>query len=233
MLRSPLQVRKPCASRGRLGALTLAAISWAMLAAGPTRAVEITVKNDSVSDFAQVAVQLGFVINELGAAWLTSPCGGEIVAVQIYWRSASGTQPDVAGDLIRISAAGTFPVPGAQLALLPAPLMNDNFLNEFRYLDEAGTIPLAVPVSEGQVFVVAFRFAESPGLSDPSLVTDTDGCQAGKNGIFAIPPSQWFSSCIFGVSGDFVIRAIVDCPPLIFADGFEEGDFLAWSFVEP
>jgi hypothetical protein len=69
----------------------------------------------------------------------------------------------------------------------------------------------------------------------PSVVTDNDGCQAGKNGIFAIP-GGWFSSCVLGVSGDFVIRAVVDCEAevdSIFSDGFESGNTSAWSSAEP
>jgi hypothetical protein len=90
--------------------------------------------------------------------------------------------------------------------------MTDGALNEYRFLDKNLTQPIMVPVTAGQVFVVSFKFFNDPPPQGPSVVTDTDGCQAGKNGIFAIPPGQWFSSCALGVSGDFVIRAVIDCP---------------------
>ena len=46
-------------------------------------AEEITVKNDSAVDASTVAIQAGFVAGERAAAWLTSPCDGRIVAVQV------------------------------------------------------------------------------------------------------------------------------------------------------
>jgi hypothetical protein len=38
-----------------------------------------------------------------------------------------------------------------------------------------------------------------------------------------------------GVSGDFVIRAVVECQAVdsIFSDGFESGDTSAWTTAEP
>ncbi len=213
----------------------IAVLVWVLAAVQPVMAVETTVQNDSVTDFSQVAIQAGFAGGEQAAAWLTSPCAGDIVAVQVFWRSQFGGSPDTPGQAIRISEAGTFPVPGTLLALLAAPLMQDGFLNEFRFIDEEGTIPLIVPVTLGQVFVVAFQFFDPPPITGPSLVTDINGCQAGKNGIFAIPPSVWFNACALGVSGDFVIRAVVDCTEetLIFEDGFESGDTSFWTVTVP
>jgi hypothetical protein len=206
-----------------------------VFASPAAEAAEMTVQNDSVTNFAQVAIQVGFADQERAAAWLTSPCDGDIVAVQVLWLSGGGGQPDTLGESITVSASGAFPVPGTALAVLSGPLMVDGFFNEFRHLDEAGTIPLQVPVLMGQTFVVDFRFFDAPPLQGPSVVTDINGCQAGKNGIFAIPPSTWFSACALGVSGDFAIRAVVDCalPSAIFSDGFESGDFVAWSSVVP
>ena len=111
---------------------------------------------------------------------------------------------------------------------LLGPLMVDGALNEF-------TVPFPIAVEQNQTFVVSFKFFETPPALGPSVVTDTDGCQAGKNGIFAIP-GGWTSSCSFGVSGDFVIRAVVNCESVvdsIFSDGFENGNTSAWSSAEP
>lgn len=227
------QGARPRCRRLRVAALTAVALLVGVLPAG---AAEMTVQNDSVTDFAQVAIQAGFAANEQAAAWLTSPCDGNIVAVQVFWRSQLGGAAQVIGDSIRIHDGGAFPIPGTLRETLSGPLMNDGFLNEFRFLDQEGTIPLVVPVLSGAVFVVSFRFGEAPPLTGPSVVTDTNGCQAGRNGLFAIPPSIWFSSCALGVSGDFVIRAVVDCAiadPLIFEDDFETGDTSAWSLTVP
>lgn len=213
-------------------------IAFGLLLAGalPVTAAEMTVQNDSVIDFAQVAIQAGFAASEQAASWLTSPCDGSVVAVQVFWRSLSGGTANVIGDSIRIHDGGAFPIPGTLRETLSGPLMTDGFLNEFRFIDQAGTVPLQVPVTSGATFVVSFRFGESTPTTGPSVVTDTNGCQAGRNGIFAVPPSVWFSSCSLGVSGDFVIRAVVDCTvadPLIFEDDFETGDTSAWSLTVP
>ncbi len=189
---------------------------------------EVVVQNDGVVDFGSVAIQAGFVANERGAAWLTSPCDGGVTAVRVLWLDQQGTGSQTLGDSITVSAAGTFPTPGAVLAQLVAPLMTEGFFNEF-------VLDPPVDVTQDETVVVDFKFLEDPPPSGPSLVTDIDGCQAGKNGIFAIPPSAWFDACALGVSGDFAIRAVVDCQQqtLIFADGFESGDTSAWSSEVP
>ncbi len=179
-------------------------------------------RNDSVEDFDQVTIQAGFVANERASAWLTSTCDGNLTAVRILWLSVTGGSGQTLGDSITISEAGSFPEPGTQLAQLVAPALNDGFFNELP------VVP-ATPISTGETVVVDFRFFDAPPLSGPSIVTDIDGCQDSKNGIFAIPPSLWLDACLLGVSGDFAIRAVLDCAEIIFEDGFESGDTLAWS----
>ncbi len=177
-------------------------------------AVEITVQNDSLMAGDNSTIQSGFVAGEIGAAWLTSPCDGTIVALQVFWRSLSGTFPPQFERSIRVySDAGTFPTPGVELSggTLIAPLMNDGVINEFRFVDDDQVIPIDVPVVEDQVFVVAFEFDLNPSPTGPSLNTDDSGCQVGRNSLFAIP-GGWLDSCLLGVSGDFIIRAVVDCP---------------------
>jgi len=182
----------------------LSVLALLALYAFPATAQEVTVQNDNLFDFGQGAIQAGFVADERAAAWLTSPCEGDILRVQVLWLSFFGNAADSLEDSITVFDAGSFPVPGAVRAELVGPLMIDGGLNEF-------PLPVPLPVTAGEEFVVSFRFLNSPGPFGPSVVTDTDGCQAGKNGLFAIPPSQWFSSCDLGVGGDFVIRAVVDC----------------------
>lgn len=183
-----------------------------LASAAPARGAEVVVQNDSLKDGDTGAIQAGFIAGESASAWLKSPCKGKIVAVQVLWMALFGGQPSIE-DSITISKAGAFPVPGSQLAFLEAPYMTPGFLNEFRYLDEAGTIPLQVAVLKDELFVVSFKFYENPSpIFGPSVVTDVNGCQAGKNGIFAIP-GGWKNACALGISGDFVIRAVVDCAP--------------------
>jgi hypothetical protein len=189
-----------------------AVAALALVTAGPmASADEVTVQNDSATDGSTVAIQAGFIAGESASAWLTSPCDGEIVAVQVLWLSLTGGAPQSVEDSITISAGGTFPIPGPELEFLEAPVMTDGFLNEFRFLDKAQTVPLSVPVSIGEEFVVSFRFFNSPSpIFGPSVCTDINGCQFGKNGLFAIP-GGWLNLCSFGASGDFIIRAVVEC----------------------
>ena len=211
--------------RTRLAALTVGLLGFG--AAVPAAAGTIVLQNDSVVDFGTAIIQAGFVAGEHGASWLTSTCDGELVAVRILWLSLLGGAPNTLGEAVRISEAGAFPSPGTQLRELLGPLMQDGGFNEF-------TLTPAIPVSNGQTIVVSFIFLETPPALGPSLVTDSDGCQAGRNAIFASPPNAWFSACLLGVSGDFAIRAVVDCSAAgIFSDGFESGDTSAWSVTVP
>ncbi|MEM7052619.1 MAG: hypothetical protein AAF604_23345 [Acidobacteriota bacterium] len=188
---------------------------------------QTVLQNDDLVDFGSATIQAGFVAGESGASWLTTPCSGQITAVRIVWLSLLGGQGNTLGEAIRIHEAGTFPVPGTLLADLAGPVLTDGFENEF-------TLPVPIAVQSGQTFVVSFQFLNAPPALGPSLVTDTSGCMVGRNGIFAIPPSAWLSACLLGVSGDFAIRAVVDCgTPEIFTDGFESGDTDAWSATAP
>ncbi len=184
----------------------------ALLATVPALAVEQTVKNDSVVDFGQAVIVGNFVVGEVAAARLTSPCDGTIVAVQILWLEGTPGHPPTLEDAIYVWNGNTFPAPGTELAFLEGPVLTPGFWNEFRYLDEAQTIPLAVPVVTGQQFYVGLQFGEPTdvGNGGPSVVRDLDGCQSGKNSLYKIP-GGWLNFCIY-LAGDLAIRAVIDCP---------------------
>lgn len=190
------------------GAMALA--PWVAPLAGET-----TLKNDSVTDFSTATIVTGFVASEKAASWLTSPCAGNIRAAQVLWRSASGSAPPEFGRSIEILRAGTFPNPGAVAETILGPVLSDGVINEYRYLDENMAVPLVVPVMQNETIVVALTFDVAPPQPvGPSVVRDNDGCQAGRNGIYAQELGggfAWYSSCAFGLAGDFVIRAVVDC----------------------
>jgi uncharacterized repeat protein (TIGR01451 family) len=178
-------------------------------------AVEVTVKNDSITDFANAAIVTGFVVDEKASAWLTSPCAGNVRAVQVFWRSQNGTAANSIEQSIEVLRAGTFPQPGAVAASILGPVLTDGVLNEYRFLDENNTIPLNVAVAANEVFVVAFEFGNAPPAgSGPSVVRDVDGILPGRNGLLANVGGtfQWFNSAALGLTGDWVIRAVVDCP---------------------
>ncbi len=193
---------------------TFLSAGLASLIAGSASAAEMTVQNDSLTNFGTAVIQAGFVVGEKGASWLTSPCDGNIVAVQIFWLSASGGTGQLLGDSIGIHRSGTFPTPGALAQQIQAPLLTDGVINEYRYLDDNNTVPLIVPVTNNETFVVAYTFSETPGSGGASLTTDSNGIRVGRNSIYAYLGGAtyvWFSSESFGLTGDFVIRAVVDC----------------------
>lgn len=178
-------------------------------------AAEVTVRNDSLDNFGTAAIVWGFHAGEKAASWLTSPCDGTLRAVQIFWRSQSGVTGEQIHDVIEIFRNGTFPVPGALAESIGGPVLTDGVLNEWRYLDENNVVPLAVPVQENETFVVSFSFATAPeSFVDPSVARDTDGIQANRNSLYAeiLPGTfSWFNSASLGVTGDWIIRAVIDC----------------------
>jgi uncharacterized repeat protein (TIGR01451 family) len=184
-------------------------IAW-NLAAG----VEQTVKNDSLVAGGAGVIVAGFAPGEKAASWLTSPCAGNIRAVQIFWRSPLADQPIVVGDAIEIFRAGTFPTPGALADSIFGPVLTDGVINEYRYKDENNTIPLIVPVQQNETFVVSLKFLDPTGSGDASVVRDTDGIQPQRNGLCANLGGlcSWLPSSSLGVTGDWVIRAVIDCP---------------------
>ncbi len=100
-------------------------------------------------------------------------------------------------------------------------MLTDGVLNEYRHLDENMAVPVLVPVSTNETFVVALEFDMTVTATDPSVVRDVDGNQAGRNAIFArLAPGSytWFNSASLGVNGDWVIRAVVDCATGASAD---------------
>lgn len=220
-----MPARSPRGAAGIGRSAVSAGILALALAAGSAGA-QTVIQNDSVIDFGNVAIQAGFVADERAAAWLTATCEGDLIAVRVLWLSLLGGQPDTLGQAVTLSEPGAFPVPGAVLRELLGPVMQDGFFNEFP------VVP-GIPMTIGQRVVVDFQFLFDPNPLGPSVVTDVDGCQAGSNGIFAIPPSAWFNACALGVSGDIAIRGVLDCELPIFYDGFESGDLGGWSSTVP
>lgn len=171
---------------------------------------EVEVRIDGLDEGENATICPCFVAGEEAAVWLTSPCDGSIVAIQIFWRSfLGGAQPSVE-DSIRVYNGGTFPNPGSLKDELLAPALLDGGLNEFRYQDENQTIPINIPVTAGEEFVVALRFFNDSDTFNPSILFDDDGITPGKNAIRA-SGIGWRSSESLGVGGDWIIRVIVDC----------------------
>jgi hypothetical protein len=190
-----------------------AALLVCLLAPGTLPAQQIVVKNDSVTDFGNAVIVGDFAAGEQAAAVLTMPANGTIVGVQIYWRSLSGGAGMSFENNIFISEVASFPNPGTLLETVPAPVLQDGYLNEFRYLDDNNTIPLQVPVTAGQNIMVALDFANPTNIlaGSASVVRDVNGCQAGRNALYT-SGGTWIDFCIY-LAGDLVIRAVLDTTP--------------------
>lgn len=121
---------------------------------------------------------------------------------------------------ISLHAAGSFPAPGAVLqnagavpATISLPTLSDGVFNEFRFLDPSQpvpSVPLSVPVANGQTFAVSLRYLnDTSGGIGASTAWDQDGCQASLNAVQT--GATWLDACSQGVMGDWIIRAVVDC----------------------
>lgn len=192
---------------------TLASL-LALGSAGGVAAAEVTVQNDALTDFGAAVIVTGFLSGGAAGSWLTSPCAGNIVAVQVFWRSQSGTATPTIHEAVRIHRSGAFPTPGAVAETVGGPVLTDGVLNEWRFIDENSVIPILVPVAQGETFVVALTFDEAPPVVvGPSVVRDTNGIQPGRNTVYSNFGAgfEWRDAGTLGVTGDWVIRAVVDC----------------------
>ena len=219
-------LRHSCAA---LSAMLVAASACTTTALGQ----EIVVKNDNLPDNPKGPQSVGFLIyfnsGEEANSWLTAPCTGTIVAIDILWMASGTSAPISLENAITLYQPGTFPThsdtplgndypaPGTP-AVLEGPVFDQgNGMYEFRFLDQNQSIPLSVPVTAGQTFCVSFEIGEDhsdagpPYGSVPTVPIDLNGCTPNRNGIFAIP-GGFLNFCLFS-SGDFIIRVKMTCGP--------------------
>lgn len=195
----------------------LSGVVPALITPAPAHAAEQTIQNDTFEAGQEANLFADFTFGEQAAVWLTSPCDGNIVAVQIGWFWDQDNFPDPGQTLeesIFIYQGATFPNPGSVLQELVGPVLTPGGLNEFRTIDENET-PLSVPVSLGQTFVVALEFANDTDVENgtASVFSDVNGCNSGTSAVFSF---VWFDLCpLLVTKGNIVIRAVVDCaePP--------------------
>jgi len=171
---------------------------------------EIVVQNDSLTAGDDATICPCFVGGEEAAVWLTSPCDGAITGFQIFWRSQLGGAQASLEDSIIVYEGGAFPNVGSVKSELLGPALLDGGLNEFRFTDENQTIPINIPVTAGEEFVVSLKFFNSSSIFLPSILFDDSGITPGKNTV-KVNGSQWRSSESLGLTGDWIIRAIIEC----------------------
>jgi hypothetical protein len=195
--------------RRNRGLLSLSIVVIAL--AIPVLGEEVTLQNDSFVTGGSAMIVGDFASGEQAGVRLTAPCDGAIVEVQIGWLSASGETGQSFERAIHVYEGNTFPTPGTELLLLEGPVLTDGALNQFRYLDEQGTIPINIPISMGEQFYVTLEFENPTDIANgtPSVFRDLDGCHAQSNVLYAIP-GGWLNFCSF-LAGDLVIRAVVAC----------------------
>ena len=133
----------------------------------------------------------------------------QILRVGLGWGSQFGGAPQQIEESINIYGAG-LPNPGSPLYSLPGPLLTDGAINEFNLESLLGEV-----IVDSGAFAVTLKFLyENAGDPfAPSMVHDGNGCQIGKNVVYAIP-GGWADACLLGVTGDWVIYVIyrqVDC----------------------
>jgi hypothetical protein len=153
-----------------------------------------------------------FVSGEEAGAVLQAPSEHypiEILRVGIGWGSMYGGTPQSLEQAIHVYDAG-LPNPGTPIATLEGPVLTDGYINEF----DLEPLPGEIVVDSGSFTVTLEFLNDNAGdIYAPSMVHDGNGCQAGKNVVYAIP-GGWFDACALGVTGDWVVYAVyrqVDC----------------------
>jgi len=147
-----------------------------------------------------------FVAGEEAGAVLQAPAEHypiEILRVGIGWASQYGGTGQTMEQAIHIYAAG-LPNPGSPIFTLEGPVLTDGYINEF----DLEPLPGEITIDSGP-FTVTLEFMNdnAGNIFAPSMVHDGNGCQAGKNVVYAIP-GGWFDGCVLGITGDWVVHAI-------------------------
>lgn len=203
-------IQAPRAARLMIAAAGLAALCMAGAAAAQCPA-EPPLSNYTGSS--QIACPC-FIPGEQAGAVFTAPAGDyplEILRVGIGWSSQFGGSPQSLEEALHLYAGG-LPDPGAPIFTLPGPVMTDGFINEFNLEPQPGEIT----VTSGP-FTASLEFLnQSAGnIFAASVFHDGNGCQPGKNAVFA-QPGGWADACALGVSGDWVMYVIYrPCVPSV------------------
>ena len=172
----------------------------AALSSSPAAAVETILQNDGYINGGQAGFQAGFVEGEIAASRFlpTGTAPWRVNRVQLLFGGATSTQTITLH--IWDDTAGTA-APGTELYFGDYQLIGSDAA-----MQEIDLIGNNVLVS-GQ-FRVGIEFQHA-GL--PSVARDNDGnIQASKNFIYTPSVPGWFQSGLFGLTGDWIIRAGVE-----------------------
>jgi hypothetical protein len=194
---------------------SLALLLVAGLTAPAARASDVTVKNDALSDGSAVSVQLGFAPNEIGAAVLNTTAGNfplKLKELQVY----IGKCPSIANNALQVklyvwatsSISGGSPTLAQAIYTSPTLSFTAGAFNSWNVEAANLTVNSAFTVGCQVINPVNTLCLEVLQIGHtPNLVTDSNGCQGGKNWVRQTN-GQWLDLCAAGVSGDVAVRAI-------------------------
>ena len=166
-----------------------------------------------------------FAVGEEAGAVLTAPVEHypiEILRVGIGWGSYYGGTGQSLEAAVHIYDAG-FPNPGTPIFTLPGPALNDGYINVF----DLEPLPGEIVIDSGS-FTVTLEFLNENQYDPyaPSMVHDGNGCQAGKNVVYAVP-GIWYDACALGVTGDWIVFAVyrqVECESGVPEEGIASNE---------
>ena len=147
-----------------------------------------------------------FVAGEEAGAVFEAPIDHypiQILRVGIGWASHYGGGTQQIEEAIRIYGSG-LPNPGSPIAALLGPQLTDGAINEFNIEAQLGEV--TVPSGPFTV-TLKFLFDNAGDLSAPTVMHDGNGCQAGKNVVYALP-GGWYDACSLGITGDWVFYVV-------------------------
>lgn len=179
--------------KGFLAALAVMAAAWST--AAPAHA-QLTLQNDGFTS-GTAGVQSGFVAGEIGASRFLAPSAGRTLQqVVLFFGGATTTQTVTLH--VWDDSAGTN-APGAELYSGDFQVMGSD--SNLSAIDLNG-MNVVVPAQ----FRVGIEFQHN-GL--PSIARDADGTIAAANNYIMAQGIGWVRSQSLGLTGDWIIRAIV------------------------
>lgn len=143
----------------------------------------------------------------------------EILRIGVGWGSLYGGSGQLVEQALHVYEGG-LPNPGTPIFSLVGPQLTDGVINEF----DVEPLPGEVTVASGP-FTVTLEFynTNANDFFSGTVVHDGNGCQAGKNVVFAIP-GGWSDACALGVTGDWVFYVVYrSCN----STGVDDGPFVA------
>jgi hypothetical protein len=196
---------------------------WFAFGSGTAHSIEKILQNDSFSGVGDLVCIPGFAIDEYGAARFVVDPGDypfTIKRIQVIL-CPDGPPVDLVLSIRQDDGS----------SLDPGPVLYEEFATftpSSTFINEIDLSLENIVVASGTIRVgIGFFFAGSP----PGLAIDTDWYHPETNFVFEIPDYHWVYAENLGVTGDWIIRVVIEAPdtPPVFIDGFESGDLGNWS----